>query len=113
MLTPLYPGNYLREISQAVSRCLLVVLIFIGFGVSRGSRPFPDTSSSLRKLSGLEEVLEESCGNEAEDELAPDLDDNPWTSTGANFSVLHRSIFPFLVRCATGPLMSPAKMFVK
>ena len=32
--------------------------------------------SSRRKLAGLEEVLDESCGNDVEDELEPVLDDN-------------------------------------
>ena len=43
--------------------------------------------SSLRSLAGLGEVLDESCGNDVEDELALELDDNPGT-TGTKSSVL-------------------------
>ena len=87
------------EVSQAVSRCLFVVhlLIFVlGF---QGIASVSDASSSLRTPAGLEEVLDESCGGDAEDELAPELDDNPGTTTGTKFSVLHRILFPSLVRC--------------
>ena len=61
-----------------------------GFSLLGGSRRFPDACSSLRKLAGLEEVLEASCGNDVEDELALELDDNPRTTTSTTFSVLHR-----------------------
>ena len=50
--------------------------------------------SSLRSLAGLGEVLDESCGNDVEDELAIELDDNAGTTTGTTFSVLHRIIVP-------------------
>ena len=38
----------------------------------------------------FEEVLDEYCGSDVEDELAPELDDNPGTTTGTKCSVLHR-----------------------
>ena len=55
--------------------------------------------SSLRSLAGLEDVLNESCGGDVEDELAPELDDNPWTTRGTKFSVLQGILFPCLVKC--------------
>ena len=69
---------------------------FLGF--LERSRRLPDASSSLRRLAGLEQVLTESCGNEVEDELAPELDDNPGTTRDSTFSVLHSMLFP-LIRC--------------
>ena len=38
-------------------------------------------------------MLDESCGNDVEDELAPELEDNPGTTTGTKFSVLHVELF--------------------
>ena len=35
-------------------------------------------------------LLDESCGNDVEDDLALEPDDNPGTITGTKFSVLHR-----------------------
>ena len=34
--------------------------------------------SSHPSDAGLEDVLDESCGSDVEDELVPELDDNPW-----------------------------------
>ena len=45
-----------------------------GFGESR---QLPGAGSSLRSVAGLEDVLDESCGGDVEDELVPELDDNP------------------------------------
>ena len=84
----------LREISQAVSHRLLVGFLLFGFWVLGGSRRFPDVSSSLLKRAGLEEVLDESCGDDVEDELAQELDDNPGTTTGTKVSVLCKMFFP-------------------
>ena len=53
----------------------------------------------LRKLVRLEEVLDESRGNDAEDELAPELGDTPGTTARTTFSVLGGLFFPFGVRC--------------
>ena len=50
-------------------------------------------------LLGLGEVLDESCGNDVEDELAVELDDHPGTTTGTKCSVLRRMCSPFSVRC--------------
>ena len=64
--------------------------------------------SSLRGLAGLGELLDESSANDVEDELERELEDNPGTTPGTKFSVLHRIPFPFLVRCGfftTGPLV--------
>ena len=67
-----------------------------GFGESR---QLPGAGSSLRSVAGLEDVLDESCGGDVEDELVPELDENPGTTRGTKFSVLHRIVFPCLVRC--------------
>ena len=73
-------SNHSGRSRQAVSRNLLFVLLFIlVLGLER-SRQFPDASSSLRKRAGLEEVLDDPCGNDVEDELALELDDNLETS---------------------------------
>ena len=37
----------------------------------------------------LKNVLDESCGGDVEDELVPELDDNPRKTRGTMFSVLH------------------------
>ena len=49
---------------------------------------------SVAQCLSLSEVLDKSCGNDVEDELAIELDDNPGTTTGTKFSVLHRIIVP-------------------
>ena len=59
------------------------------FLVNRASFLVPHRSS-LRSVAGLEDVLDESCGGDAEDELVPEIDDNPGTTRGTKFSVLHR-----------------------
>ena len=41
------------------------------------SRRSPGACSSLRCSCGFEEVLDESCGGDVEDDLVPELDDNP------------------------------------
>ena len=46
------------------------------------SRLFPNASSSRRTSAGLEDVLDESCGGDVADELAPEFDDNPGTTRG-------------------------------
>ena len=88
-------SDHFWEVSQAVSRCSLAVSIFCFSG---GLRHIPDTPSSLRRFAGSAE-LDESCGNDAEDELVLELDDSPGTATGTKFFVLHRNVFPSLVRC--------------
>ena len=45
----------------------------------------------------LQDVRDESCGGDVEDELVPELDDNPGTTRGTKFSVLHKKFFPCLV----------------
>ena len=37
---------------------------------------FPGAGSSLRSVAGPEDALNESCGGDLQDELAPELDDN-------------------------------------
>ena len=63
----------------------------------------PGAGSSLRSDAGLgaglEDVLDESCGGDVEDELVPRLVDNPGTTRGTKFSVLHKTFFAFWVRC--------------
>ena len=68
------------------------------FRVSGGLCHFSVPPSSLRCKAGLEE-LDESCGNDVEDELAPELDDNPGKTIGTKCSVLQSMFFPSLVRC--------------
>ena len=46
-----------------------------GFLVNRASFLVPE--SSPRSVAGLEDVLDKSCGNDVEDDLAPEFDDNP------------------------------------
>ena len=41
--------------------------------------------------------------NNVEDDLAPELEHSPGTTTGTKFSVLHRIFFPSLVRCGFWP----------
>ena len=97
---------------------------FLVFGSGRGGRRgyragFPalvGKVSSLHKLAGLEEVLCESCGNDVEDELAPELDDNPVTTTGTKFSFLHGIFFPFfgqLWLLTTGQLIGISMFFAE
>ena len=52
-------------------------------------------SSSLRSDAGLGDALDDVL----EDELVPEFDDSPWTTTGTKFSVLRNKLFPCLVRC--------------
>ena len=52
--------------------------------------------SSLRNLAGLRELLDESCGNDVEDELALELDDNPGKTMGTNFSVFAQNSVPII-----------------
>ena len=84
--------------------------------VLEGLSRFPDTSSSLRKLAGLENVLIESCGDDVEDELVLELDDNPGTTTGTTFSVLKRNVLPIFLRMwllTTGPLTGVSVLFAE
>ena len=59
------------------------------------SRQFLGVGLSLRSGAGFEDVLDESCGGDAEDELVPELDDNPGTPRGTTFSVLQRIVSPW------------------
>ena len=67
---------------------------FFGWVIGSVSRQFPGAGSSLRSVAGLESVLDESCGNDVEDELVPELDDNPGTTRDTKLSVLHFIVFP-------------------
>ena len=55
--------------------------------------------SSLRSNTGLERELDEFCGCDVEDESLPELEDNPGTTRGTKWSVLHLIVFPSLVNC--------------
>ena len=57
------------------------------------SRQFPGAGSSLRSGAGLEDERDESCGGDAEDELAPELDDNPGTTRGRSFPFCIKSSY--------------------
>ena len=70
---------------------------FLILGGSPGPLVARALVSSLRVLAGLGEVLDESCANDVEDELALELEENPGTTTGTTFFVLHRIICPLLV----------------
>ena len=72
---------------------------YFGFCFFGESRQLPGAGSSLRSVAGLEDVLDEFCGGDVEDELVPEFDDNPGTTRGTIFSVLHRIFFPCSVRC--------------
>ena len=58
---------------------------------------------SLRIVAGLdEESPDVPCGNEVEDVLALELQelvDNPGTTIGTQFPVLHWVLLPLLVKC--------------
>ena len=71
--------------------------------------------SSLRKLAGLEEVLDCSCGNDAEDKLGLELDDNRGTTTGNIFRLAQNSfpIFGQMWLLTTDPLTSLILFFVE
>ena len=73
---------------------MLSLFLFL-FWVFGESRQFPGAGSSLRSGAGLEDVLDESCDVDVEDELVPELDDNPGKTIGTTFSVLHRVFFPW------------------
>ena len=76
------------------------------FFIMGGSPRSPDARawvSSRRCRAGPGEVLDESCRNDVEDEPELELEDNPGTTTGLRFSVLH-GFFPFLVRWGFWPL---------
>ena len=96
----------LWEIAQSVSRCLTHVPIFICFLVSVRFRDrFPDARvlvSPLRIVAGLDEIsLNASCSNDVEDVLALELEepvDNPRTTIGRKFSLLHWILLIFLIR---------------
>ena len=95
--------------------CLLLSFLFLfcDFG---DSRRFSGACLSLRSVAGLEEVLDESCGSGSyvEDELVPELDDNPRTTRGTKFSVLHKKFFPSLVwLVTTGPLVGMSTFFAE
>ena len=72
----------------------------MGFG---RSRLFPNACSSLRELAGLE-VVDESCGTDAEDELAVELDDNSKTTTSTIFPSC-MELFSHFWSDNTGPLI--------
>ena len=93
----------------------LVVSIFILVVSFGGLRQFPNTPSLLRKFAGINE-LDKSCANDVEDEHALELDDNPGTTTGTTFSVLHGNVFPIFGRMwllTTGPLICVSVLFVE
>ena len=89
-----------RKVSQSVSRGSIVIPLFVcvlTFLVNHASFLVPDRH--FARLLDLQDVPDESCGSDVEDELVPEFDDNPGTTTSAKFSVLQRIIIPCLVRC--------------
>ena len=93
--------------------CLLLSFLFL-FCDFADSRRSSGVCSSLRSAAGLEEVLDESCGSDVEDELVPELDDDPRTTRGTKFSVLHMNSFPSLVWLLTaGPLVGRSTFFAE
>ena len=92
-----------RSRKRSPVACLSLFVLFLFCDVVE-SRRFPGACSSLRCSSGLEEVLDESCSGDVEDELVPELDDNPGTTRGTTFSVLHHNSFPFFVNRGPCPL---------
>ena len=87
-----------KKISQTVVRISIAIPLFILVGVNGFvSRQLPGAGSSLRSVAGLEDVSDESCGGDVDDELLPELVDNPGTTRGTKLSVLHIIVFPSLV----------------
>ena len=81
---------------SASSESRLLSLFLFGFLVFGGDLvPFPGTNSSLRSWARF--VEDKSCNVDVEDELLPDLADNPGTITGTKLSVLHIIVFFSLV----------------
>ena len=85
-----------RKISQTVVRISTAIPLCVFIGVSEGvlhhSR---GASPSLRSWAGL--VEDKSCDVNVDDELLPELADNPGTPRGTKLSVLHTIVFPSLV----------------
>ena len=79
------------------------------FWVYGESRQLPGTGLSLRSVAGLEDVLDESCGGDVEDELAPEFDDNPGTSVdlGELQQAVGRFQFSFEVLVYDRPFLAP------
>ena len=95
--------------------CLLLFFLFL-FRDFVESRRSPSACLSLRFVAGLEKVLDESCGGDVEDELVPELDDNPGTTRGTKFSVLHKNSFPFFGQqwfLTAGPLVGISIFFAE
>ena len=63
---------------------------------------FPGGSSSLRSWAGL--VVDKSCDVDVDDELLPELVDNPGTTRGTKLSVFHTIVFSSLVNRGFWPL---------
>ena len=63
------------------------------FGV--GLHQFPGACPSLRSDTGLADELDESCGGDVEDELLPELADNPGTTRGTKLTFLQIITFLF------------------
>ena len=53
----------------------------------------------LRVLAGLDGELTESCGNKVEDVVVNEPVNNPGTTIGTKFSILHCILLSFLMRC--------------
>ena len=96
---------------------MIVAFLFTLFFVFlKGSPRFSSASSSLRTSARLEDVLEESCGNDVEDELAPELDDNPGTSNGYEMFCLALdplSFFGQMWLLTAGPLIGKTMLFAE
>ena len=96
------------KISQTVVRSPMGIFLLWVFGGSHDQ--FPGAGSSLRSDAGLggalDDVLDESCDGDVEDELVPELDDNPGTTTGTTFPFCTKCLplfgYPWL--SAAGPL---------
>ena len=106
-----------RSRKRFPAACWLFFLknLVLGLVFWEARKRFPDACSSLRKLDGLEEVLEASCGNDVQDELALELDDNPGQQQARHFPSCTEA-FPILGqmwRSTTAPLIGKSVFFAE
>ena len=110
-----HSGRFRKPSSEALTLSLFYFLFWV-FGESRDQ--FPGASSSLRSDPGLggvlDDVLDESCDGDVEDEVVPELDDNPRTTIDTNFFHFASNVLPLFSQpwfFTAGPLMIDVSVF--